>query len=104
LPQEGPFAICAAAIQTSPEAAWDNFVDWATGRDAIDRNGNHVRIGGWPALVIPDGVAQTYGGTVHLNDEDDFERYNENDHWGNHEEDHLQQNKRYPLVGLFLLD
>ncbi len=44
----------------------------------------------------------TVNGTIHFNDEDDYQRYLDDPHWQNHEEGHIVQGEKGPAT-LFLL-
>ena len=68
---------------------------WWKGRDGVDPRGNPVRIGGWPAVFNPKGNAMTVFGTVHLDNELDYEGYIRSPRWQKHEEGHIVQQKRF---------
>ncbi len=72
---------------------WTEFSEWFSGRDTTDKNGNPVRIGGWPAIGNKGGNFMTVDGTIHANDEEDYEWYNSDDpnagRRRDHEEGHI---------------
>ncbi|HRI43297.1 MAG TPA: RHS repeat-associated core domain-containing protein [Fimbriimonadaceae bacterium] len=76
-----------------------NGYDWWSGTDVIGPGGEPVRIGGWPSVLIVDDYAISIGGTVHLNDYEDFhsggrEGYINSKYWWRHEVRHIQQEEQ----------
>ncbi|HMS54372.1 MAG TPA: RHS repeat-associated core domain-containing protein [Fimbriimonadaceae bacterium] len=75
--------------------AWDDLVDWWSGADHIGPHGEPVRVGGWTAALHLADYAVTVNGTVHLNDDDQWNEYRDSKHWSAHEVRHIHQQEDF---------
>jgi hypothetical protein len=87
------------------EADFEACDDWS-GTDGYDHDGHPIKVGGWRSKFIPDGTAETYGGTIHLPDVPTAGQFNRprSFHWRDHEEGHIVQQGNMPspiYVGVY---